>query len=124
MDDADVSKGLEANSTIHIHWGGKGLRFDVNNWSEGCQVINGSSYLAPNNERIDCSSFVATNNTEVANDPAKTRGAYNLLADLVLGLGNDLAGNTVLYTLMVEQDLALASPIVAAARAQASVLLA
>ena len=82
---------------IHIHWGGKGLRFDVNNWSEGCQVINGSAYLNPANERIDCSSFVATNNTEVANDPSKTRGAYNLLADLVLGLGNDLPGNTVLY---------------------------
>ena len=36
LDDADVSKGLESNSTIHIHWGGKGLKFDVNNWSEGC----------------------------------------------------------------------------------------
>ena len=104
---------------IHIHWGGKGLRFDVNNWSEGCQVINGSAYLNPANERIDCSSFVATNNTEVANDPSKTRGAYNLLADLVLGLGNDLPGNTVLYTLLTEQDLALASPTVNDARAKA-----
>jgi hypothetical protein len=123
LDDADVSKGLEANSTIHIHWGGKGLRFDVNNWSEGCQVINGSAYLGPNNERIDCSSFVATNNTEVASDASKTRGAYNLLADLVLGLGNDLPGNTVLYTLLMERDLALASPMIADARAKASVLL-
>ena len=123
LDDADVSKGLEANSTIHIHWGGRGLRLDVNNWSEGCQVINGSAYLGPSNERIDCSSFVATNNTEVASDASKTRGAYNLLADLVLGLGNDLPGNTVLYTLLTEQDLALASPMVADARAKASVLL-
>ena len=124
LDDADVSKGLEANSTIHIHWGGKGLRFDVNNWSEGCQVINGAGYLNPKNERVDCSSFVATNNTEVANDPAKTRGAYNLLADLVLGLGNDLPGNAIRYTLLMEQDLALTtSPLIADARAKANVLL-
>ena len=67
----------------------------MNNWSEGCQVINGGAYLGPDNERIDCSSFVATNNTEVASDPSKTRGAYNLLADLVLGLGNDLPDNAV-----------------------------
>jgi hypothetical protein len=123
LDDADVSKGLESNSTIHIHWGGKGLKFDVNNWSEGCQVINGSAYLSPRHERIDCASFVATNNTEVASDPSKTRGAYNLLADLVLGLGNDIAGNAVLYTLLMEQDLALASPAVVSAREKANVLL-
>ena len=59
----------------------------------------------------------------MAGDPSKTRGAYNLLADLVLGLGNDLTGNTVLYTLLMEQDLALASPMVVSARAKASVLL-
>ena len=124
LDEADVSKGLEANSTIHIHWGGKGLKFDVNNWSEGCQVINGSAYLNPDNQRIDCSSFVATNNTEVASNPSKTRGAYNLLADLVLGLGSDLPGSTIRYTLLTEQDLALtASPLIADARAKAGVLL-
>jgi len=124
LDDADVSKGLEANSTIHIHWGGKGLTRDVNKWSEGCQVISGSAYLGPNNERVDCSSFVATNNTEVASDPSKTRGAYNLLADLVLGLGSDLPGSVVRYMLLMEQDLALtSSPLVADARGKASVLL-
>jgi putative peptidoglycan binding protein len=123
LDDADVSKGLEANSTIHIHWGGKGLTRDVNKWSEGCQVISGSAYLGPNNERVDCSSFVATNNDEVESDPSKTRGAYNLLADLVLGLGSDLSGNTVRYVLLTEQDLALATPLIADARTKASVLL-
>ena len=46
------------------------LKFDVNNWSEGCQVINGSAYIGPNNDRIDCSSFVATNNGEVASNPS------------------------------------------------------
>jgi hypothetical protein len=125
LDDADVSKGLEANSTIHIHWGGKGQTFDVNNWSEGCQVLNGSAYIDPNNEKIDCSSFVATNNGEVASNPSKTRGAYNLVADLVLGLGSDLAGNAVLYTLLTEQDLALtASSLIADGRARAGALLA
>jgi hypothetical protein len=125
LDDADVSKGLEANSTIHIHWGGKGLTFDVNNWSEGCQVLNGSSYIGPNTQRVDCSSFVATNNGEVASNPSKTRGAYNLVADLVLGLGNDIPGNTVLYTLLTEQDVALTgSPTIADARTTAGALLA
>jgi hypothetical protein len=125
LDDADVSRGLESNSTIHIHWGGKGLTFDVNNWSEGCQVLNGSAYVGSNNQRIDCSSFVATNNTEVASNPSKTRGAYNLIADLVLGLGSDLPGTAVLYTLLTEQDLALsASPALADGREKASVLLA
>lgn len=125
LDDADVSRGLESNPTIHIHWGGKGLTFDVNKWSEGCQVINGASYVGPDNERVDCSSFVAVNNGEVATNPSKTRGAYNLLADLVLGLGSDLAGNTVRYTLLREQDLALTtSALVADGRSKASALLA
>ena len=125
LDDADVSKGLEANSTIHIHWGGKGQTFDVNNWSEGCQVLNGSAYIDPSNQKIDCSSFVATNNGEVASNPSKTRGAYNLVADLVLGLGSDLPGNTVLYTLLTEQDQALTgSSALADGREKASVLLA
>jgi hypothetical protein len=122
LDDADVSKGLEANSTIHVHWGGKGLKLDVKNWSEGCQVINGSAYLGPHNERVDCSSIVATNNGEVASNPSKTRGAYNLLADLVLGLGSDLPGNSVRYMLLTEQDLSLTtSPLIAEACAKASV---
>jgi hypothetical protein len=125
LDDADVRKGLESNPTIHIHWGGKGLKFDVNNWSEGCQVINGSTYIGPNGERVDCSSFVATNNSEVAANPGKTRGAYNLLADLVLGLGNDLPGNAVRYTLLSEEDSSLsASPLLAGGRRRAAELFA
>jgi hypothetical protein len=88
-------------------------------------VLNGSAYIDPNNEKIDCSPFVATNNGEVASNPSKTRGAYNLVADLVLGLGSDLPGNAVLYTLLTEQDLALtASSLIAVSRARASALLA
>ena len=105
LDDADLANGLEANASINIHWGGKGMTRDVNSWSEGCQVINGSVYLNPNDELVDCSAFSATNNDEVAADASKTRGAYNLLQDLVTALASDLAP-TVKYTLLAEADLA------------------
>jgi hypothetical protein len=69
--------------------------------------------------------LAATNNGEIATDPSKTRGAYNLLADLVLGLGSDVAGNAVRYTLLMEEDLALSSSVlIADGRRNASVLLA
>ena len=107
LEDADLSRGLEPNASINIHWGGKGMTFDVKNWSEGCQVINGSAYIGPDNELIDCSAFAATNNSEVAANPEKTRGAYNVILDLVTALGSDLPTNNVKYTLLVEQDLEL-----------------
>jgi hypothetical protein len=106
LDDADLANGLEANGTINIHWAGKGMARDVGSWSEGCQVINGSVYLNASNELIDCSAFAATNNGELAN-PQKTRGAYNVVLDLVTALGSDIAGNSVKYTLLAEQDLDL-----------------
>ena len=105
LDDADLREPLEANATINVHWGGRGMRADVKNWSEGCQVINGSMYLDERNERIDCSAFAALNNREVAENRSKTRGAYNVVLDLVTALGSDLPGETVNYTLLVEQDL-------------------
>jgi hypothetical protein len=110
LDQADVRKGLESNATIHVHWGGKGLTFDVNNWSEGCQVITGSAYIGADGQRVDCSSFVAVNNGEVAANPARTRGAYNVIVDLVLGLGSDLPGNTIGYTLLSDDDLTVGAP--------------
>ena len=79
---------------------------DVNNWSEGCQVINGSVYLDAKDELVNCSAFTALNNDELANDPAKTRGAYNVLLDLVTALASDLSP-TLKYMLLTEQDLAL-----------------
>ncbi len=112
LDDGDLDKGLETNATINIHWGGKGMKFDVKTWSEGCQVITGSVYLNAKNELIDCSAFVATNNGEVASTPGKTRGAYNMLLDLVTALGSDVSGSSVTYTMLVESDLGL-SPVLA-----------
>ncbi len=107
LDDADLANGLEPNGAINVHWGGKGMARDVKNWSEGCQVINGSVYLNPSNELINCSAFAATNQGELASDPSKTRGAFNVLADLVIALSSDMAGNSVKYTLLAEQDLEL-----------------
>lgn len=107
LDDRDLDNGLEANASINIHWGGKGGRFDVKTWSEGCQVINGTLYINHNNEFIDCSGFAARNNTEVAENRSKTRGAYNVLVDLVTALSGDTGSSTVKYMLLTEQDLDL-----------------
>lgn len=121
LDDADLARGLEPNATINIHWGGKGMTRDVGGWSEGCQVINGTVYLNPADELVDCSAFAATNQAELAGNAAKTRGAYNVLVDLVTALASDLPASTVKYTLLTEADLAhspaLASGL-AAARAR------
>ncbi len=45
------------------------------------------------------------NNKDISG--AKTRGAYNVLVDLVTALGSDLPGNSVKYTLLAEPDLDL-----------------
>jgi hypothetical protein len=111
LDDADLNTGLEPNATINIHWGGKGMTFDVKNWSEGCQVINGTAYIDAQNELVDCSAFTAAKNSEIAGDPSKTRGAYNVLVDVVTALANDLPGSAVKYTLLAEADLDLSPPI-------------
>jgi len=107
LDEADLKNGLEANPTINIHWAGKGLLADVKTWSEGCQVINGSVYLNPSDTLVSCTAFAALNNENIAANPGKTRGAYNVLFDVVTALGNDLTP-TVKYTLLNEADLDLA----------------
>jgi hypothetical protein len=106
LDDADLAGALEPNASINIHWGGRGMRGDIKDWSEGCQVINGSVYINPADQLVDCSSFAALNNGEAARDPLRTRAAYNVLLDLVTALGSDL-NPTVKYTLLTEADLAL-----------------
>lgn len=125
LDDADLAHGLEANASINIHWGGKGLKADVKSWSEGCQVINGSVYVGHHGQLVNCGSFAAVNNGEVASTASRTRGAYNVLVDVVTALGSDLPP-TVLYTLLVEGDLELAPALqqrLAALRAQVVPLL-
>ena len=106
--DADLATGLEPNATINIHWGGRGMEGAVNNWSEGCQVINGTVYINADNQLVSCAAFAATRSTDPTTETGKTRGAYNVLLDLVTALGNDIAGSAVKYTLLDEADLALA----------------
>ncbi|MEO5698506.1 MAG: peptidoglycan-binding protein [Burkholderiaceae bacterium] len=108
LDDADLNAGLEANPTINIHWGGRGMEGMVNNWSEGCQVINGSVYIGADDQLVSCAEYAATRSTDPTTRPDKTRGAYNVLLDLVTALGSDIPGSAVKYTLLTEGDLALA----------------
>jgi len=108
VDDADLAKGLEANGTINIHWGGRGMTRDVNSWSEGCQTINGTVYINANDALVSCAAFTASTPSEAMTDARKTRGAYNVLLDLVSALGSDIGEGTVKYMLLTEADLALA----------------
>ncbi len=80
FDLVDLISGLDAapNPTINIHWSGIGKT----NFSAGCQVIAGQSYLNHTNELVDCSNFASVTYGDLGH--GKTRGAYNLLSDLIL----------------------------------------
>ena len=105
LDDADLDRPLEANATINVHWGGRGFNA-VGDWSHGCQVISGSVYIDDQDQLRDCAAYAATGSAEPTKMVGKTRGAYNLLLDLVTALGSDL-GTTVKYMLLDEPDLEL-----------------
>ena len=81
----------------------------VGSISEGCQVINGRLYISPANELIDFAEHAATSGWEAMTDPRKTRGAYDLISDLIAAYCSDLEDQTVYYTLLQESDLALDS---------------
>ncbi len=78
----DVERGLDSkpNHTINIHWSGVGST----NWSAGCQVIAGKSYINHLGAVVDCASFAATSYGQLNSAHKKTKGAYNMLSDLVL----------------------------------------
>lgn len=105
LDEADLARPLEVNPTINVHWGGRGFNA-VGDWSHGCQVISGSVYIDDQDQLRNCGAYAATASTEPTKVPGKTRGAYNVLLDLVTALGSDL-GTTVKYMLLDEPDLAL-----------------
>ncbi|MGI9491247.1 MAG: hypothetical protein ACR2QF_02350, partial [Geminicoccaceae bacterium] len=109
LTDDDLERGLEANGTINIHWGGKGVGRAVNRWSEGCQIIAGSAYASHENKIIDCSSYVAINNGEVKDKAKKkTRGAYNVLTDIIGAFSSDMhPADRVKYMLLLDEDLDL-----------------
>ncbi|MGB5941927.1 MAG: peptidoglycan-binding protein [Leeuwenhoekiella sp.] len=95
----DIKAGLDVpNTTINIHWSGDGRT----NFSAGCQVIAGKSYIAPDDKMIDCTDYASISYGGLAN--GKTRGAYNVLSDLVVCF-NELNRETVWYTLGREENL-------------------
>ena len=74
---SDRQKKIEPNTTINIHWSGIGTL----NYSAGCQVISGKSYMTGQGKLVDCSDFAATKYADLG---GKTRGAYDILVDLIL----------------------------------------
>jgi hypothetical protein len=99
LTEADVIRGFDApNTTINIHWSGDG-HF---NHSAGCQVISGRSYLDPFGKLVSCKSYSAPSYNDLEN--GKTRGAYNVLSDLVICY-NKAGSDTVWYTLGREKNL-------------------
>lgn len=80
LTDEDFIKPLEANNSINIHWSGIGS----SNFSAGCQVIAGKSYLNDNNNFQDCSKFASRSYGALTDSLKKTKGAYNVFTDLIL----------------------------------------
>jgi hypothetical protein len=105
-----TEKAPEPNPTINVHWAGRGEGRRVNRWSEGCQVIAGSGYINHRGDPVSCRGFVALNVGALSN--RQTKGAYNVLTDLVAAFSSD-ADNRVLYTLLAEKDLELGPEVAA-----------
>ena len=101
----DVERGLDSkpNHTINIHWSGVGSA----NWSAGCQVIAGKSYINHLGAVIDCASFAATSYAQLNNTHKRTKGAYNMLSDLVLCYAAP-GVDYLLYTLGRDETLEIA----------------
>lgn len=99
---SDGRKNLEVNNSINIHWSGMGR----SNWSAGCQVVAGKNYINNRDQLVDCSWFTSGGYSELNSNSKKTKGAYNVLADLVVCYSK--AGTDhVKYTLGREESLNL-----------------
>ena len=110
LTEIDLAGALETNTTINIHWAGKGVincrAWDVSTWSGGCQVITGAGYVNHLGEVV-LRKDVAINNGGLKKS-GQTRGAYDVLSDLVIALSNDMTNpGVVSYTLLHEEDLEL-----------------
>ena len=92
--------GIRVNNSINIHWSGIGST----NFSAGCQVISGRSYINNKNDVIDCSKFASRSYSELTTSAKKTKGAYNMLADLVICY-TKRGVNNITYTLGREESL-------------------
>lgn len=100
-DEEALNKGLDSspNDTINIHWSGRGF----SSFSAGCQVIAGGSYINHLGKLVNCMDFAGTNSAAL-NKASKTKGAYNLLADLILTYSKPGLPH-VTYTLFREAEL-------------------
>lgn len=104
LSEVDIKVGLDnkPNKTINIHWSGIG----TSNWSAGCQVIAGRSYINYLDQVMFCSKFAAKNYAELSSSSKKTKGAYNVLADLIVSFSKS-GTNHLYYTLGREVSLEL-----------------
>ncbi len=103
---ADIDKGIDAapNNSINIHWSGKGQT----NYSAGCQVIAGQSYINNEGKVIDCSGFASPGYSDLTK--GKTRAAYNVLTDLILCYAPE-GVHTIVYTLSRDETFRLSDEI-------------
>ncbi|MEM9916573.1 MAG: peptidoglycan-binding domain-containing protein [Bacteroidota bacterium] len=96
----------QPNLSINIHWSGKGSY----NFSAGCQVIGGSSYVNNQGQLIDDGYLAAKNKGELHKvtdkhySGQKTKGAYNMLIDLFLNYTPD-GMNSLAYSLVREETI-------------------
>jgi len=97
-------KGLSVNPSINIHWTGIGR----SNFSAGCQVIAGQSYLNHKNELQDCSKFASSSYGGLTSSNKKTKGAYNVFTDLILCYAPQNV-TQLYYTLGREESLDLSA---------------
>lgn len=106
LTDADVTtqngNPVEINNSINIHWSGIGGL----NHSAGCQVIAGKSYMNNHNNAIDCARFASPGYSGLNSSNKKTKGAYNVLADLVVCYSKP-GTDSLYYTLGREASLDL-----------------
>lgn len=104
LTDDNIKTGIQGpNNTINIHWSGIGSY----NFSAGCQVIAGKSYINHLDKVVDCSSYASKSYgglKKVAGKPRKTKGAYNVIADLV-SVYRPKGVNTIIYTLGRDDNL-------------------
>jgi hypothetical protein len=85
-------------------------------------VIAGKGYINHNDADVNCSGFAATIYDQLGSKNDKgvfqTKGAYNVLTDLVAALsGADKDDNVLRYMLLYERDLEL-SPEIGAGKAK------
>ncbi len=100
-EDLIANNGLGYGGQINIHW--TGTSRSKSTWSSGCQVIRGQSYINNRGKAIDLSKFTAKTYADLYNSDKIDKGAYNMLADLVVCYSKK-GLNQLYYTLGNEKE--------------------